>query len=46
MLKKIILFLTLAVFFYAGTALAAPKSGGTLIWGRGGDSVGLSLIHI
>src|SRR5210317_827149 len=41
MLKKIGVLLTLIVFLCAGTALAAPKSGGTLIWGRGGDSVGL-----
>ena len=41
MFKKIILLLTLAVFVCAGTALAAPKHGGTFIWGRGGDSVGL-----
>ena len=41
MLKKIILLFTLAVFLCAGAALAAPKPGGTLIWGRGGDSVGL-----
>jgi ABC-type transport system substrate-binding protein len=41
MFKKIGVILTLFVFLCAGTALAAPKSGGTLIWGRGGDSVGL-----
>jgi peptide/nickel transport system substrate-binding protein len=41
MFKKIILLFTLAVFVCAGTALAAPKHGGTFIWGRGGDSVGL-----
>jgi peptide/nickel transport system substrate-binding protein len=41
MFKKIILLFTLAVFLCAGTALAAPKHGGTFIWGRGGDSVGL-----
>ena len=41
MFKKIILLLTLAVFVCAGTALAAAKTGGTLIFGRGGDSVGL-----
>jgi ABC-type transport system substrate-binding protein len=41
MLKKIGVVLTLFVFLCAGTVLAAPKSGGTLIWGRGGDSVGL-----
>jgi len=41
MLKKIGVFLTLIVFLCAGTALAAPKQGGTLVFGRGGDSVGL-----
>jgi peptide/nickel transport system substrate-binding protein len=41
MFKKIILLMTLAVFLCAGTGLAAPKHGGTFIWGRGGDSVGL-----
>ena len=41
MFKKTILLLTLAVFLCTGAALAAPKSGGTLIFGRGGDSVGL-----
>jgi len=41
MLKKVIILLTLAVFLCAGIALAAPKKGGTLIFGRGGDSVGL-----
>ena len=40
MLKKIGVILTLIVFLCAGTALAAPKTGGTLIFGRGGDSVG------
>ena len=41
MLKKLLVFSTVLVFLCAGTALAAPKSGGTLIFGRGGDSVGL-----
>src|SRR5210317_2081753 len=41
MLKKIGVILTLIVFLCAGTALAAPKTGGTLVFGRGGDSVGL-----
>ena len=41
MLKKIGVVFTLLVFLCAGTSLAAPKSGGTLIFGRGGDSVGL-----
>ncbi len=41
MFKKIILLLAVAALLCAGTALAAPKQGGTLIFGRGGDSVGL-----
>nr|MCU0561998.1 ABC transporter substrate-binding protein [Desulfobacterales bacterium] len=41
MLKKILLVLTAVAFTCAGSALAAPKPGGTLIFGRGGDSVGL-----
>ena len=41
MLKKLGVLLTLIVFLCAGAALAAPKKGGTLIFGRGGDSVGL-----
>ena len=41
MLKKIGVLLTLIFFVCAGTALAAPKQGGTLVFGRGGDSVGL-----
>jgi ABC-type transport system substrate-binding protein len=41
MSKRIGVLLILTVFLCAGAALAAPKSGGTLIWGRGGDSVGL-----
>ena len=41
MLKKIILLSTLFVFICSGMVLAAPKQGGTLIFGRGGDSVGL-----
>jgi len=41
MLKKTGILLTLIVFLCAGTALAAPKQGGTLVFGRGGDSVGL-----
>ena len=38
MLKKITLLLTLFVFLCAGSALAA-KQGGTLVFGRCGDSV-------
>jgi peptide/nickel transport system substrate-binding protein len=41
MLKKILLLSTLFVFMCSGMVLAAPKQGGTLIFGRGGDSVGL-----
>jgi len=42
MLKKLIVFLLVWMLFAVGTALAgAPKSGGTLVFGRGGDSVGL-----
>jgi ABC-type transport system substrate-binding protein len=41
MLKKILLVLTVVAFACVGAALAAPKPGGTLIFGRGGDSVGL-----
>lgn len=40
--KKTALLITALVFLFTGAALAAgPKSGGTLIFGRGGDSVGL-----
>ena len=31
----------MSVFLLAGMAMAAPKQGGTLVFGRGGDSVGL-----
>jgi ABC-type transport system substrate-binding protein len=41
MLKKILLCLTVVALVSAGAVLAAPKPGGTLIFGRGGDSVGL-----
>ena len=42
MLKKIAVLLTVLVFLLTGSIVAAaPKSGGTLIFGRGGDSVGL-----
>jgi len=41
MSKRIGVVLILIMFLCAGAALAAPKSGGTLIWGRGGASVGL-----
>lgn len=40
--KKTVVLIIALVFLFTGTALAAgPKSGGTLIFGRGGDSVGL-----
>jgi len=42
MLKKLTVLLTVLVFLATGSMVAAaPKSGGTLIFGRGGDSVGL-----
>jgi ABC-type transport system substrate-binding protein len=41
MLKKTLLCLTVVALVCAGAVLAAPKPGGTLIFGRGGDSVGL-----
>ena len=42
MVKKLTVLLLTLIFFIAGTALAdTPKKGGTLVFGRGGDSVGL-----
>ena len=41
MFKKISVLLTLMMFIGTGAALAAAKPGGTLVFGRGGDSVGL-----
>ena len=41
MLKKISLLSTLMMFIGTGAVLAAAKPGGTLVFGRGGDSVGL-----
>ncbi len=41
MVRKITILTILLVLVCAGAALAAPKPGGTLIFGRGGDSVGL-----
>ena len=42
MLKKLTVLLTVLIFLMTGSMVAAaPKSGGTLIFGRGGDSVGL-----
>ena len=40
MKKLAVLFIGLTLAL-SGTALAAPKMGGTLVFGRGGDSVGL-----
>jgi len=37
--------MTVLAFAIAGTALAAPKQGGTLVFGRGGDSVGLDAAY-
>jgi len=42
MMKKLFALLTVFMFVAAGQVLAeAPKAGGTLVFGRGGDSVGL-----
>ena len=43
MFKKIAVFMTVVFFLLAGFALAqtTPQKGGTLVYGRGGDSVGL-----
>jgi ABC-type transport system substrate-binding protein len=42
MWKKAAIFLTVCMFLFSATAMAAsPKKGGTLVFGRGGDSVGL-----
>jgi peptide/nickel transport system substrate-binding protein len=41
MMKKIIIIMTVLAFAITGMAMAAPKKGGTLVFGRGGDSVGL-----
>ena len=45
MMKKIIIIMTVLAFAVTGTALAAPKKGGTLVFGRGGDSVGLDAAY-
>ena len=46
MLKKFTVLVTVLVFLFAGSAIAAaPESGGTLIFGRGGDSVGLDMAY-
>jgi ABC-type transport system substrate-binding protein len=42
MLRKVVLCLAVVAFVCVGAAMAAaPKAGGTLVFGRGGDSVGL-----
>ena len=41
MMKKTIIIMTILVFAITGMAMAASKKGGTLVFGRGGDSVGL-----
>jgi len=40
-MKKLAILCIVLMIALAGTALAAPKTGGTLVFGRGGDSVGL-----
>ncbi len=45
MMKKIIIIMTVLAFAISGTALAAPKKGGTFVFGRGGDSVGLDAAY-
>jgi len=45
MMKKFLIIMTVLAFAISGTALAAPKKGGTLVFGRGGDSVGLDAAY-
>ncbi|MFO7685606.1 MAG: ABC transporter substrate-binding protein [Desulfobacterales bacterium] len=40
-MKRLAVLMSVLVLVLAGTAVAAPKPGGTLVFGRGGDSVGL-----
>ena len=40
-MKRLAVLMSVLVFVLAGTAIAGPKQGGTLVFGRGGDSVGL-----
>jgi peptide/nickel transport system substrate-binding protein len=40
-MKRLAVLVSVLVLFLAGTAIAGPKQGGTLVFGRGGDSVGL-----
>jgi len=45
MMKKIIVIMTVLAFAITSIAMAAPKKGGTLVFGRGGDSVGLDAAY-
>ncbi|MFZ1955863.1 MAG: ABC transporter substrate-binding protein [Desulfobacterales bacterium] len=40
-MKRLAVLVSVLVLFLAGTAIAGPNQGGTLVFGRGGDSVGL-----
>jgi peptide/nickel transport system substrate-binding protein len=40
-MKKLTILLVVLLVVLVGTAVAAPKKGGTFVFGRGGDSVGL-----
>ena len=40
-MKRLAVLMSVLVLVLAGTAFAGPKQGGTLVFGRGGDSVGL-----
>ena len=40
-MKRLMVLMSVLVLVLAGTAIAGPKQGGTLVFGRGGDSVGL-----
>ncbi|MFY9708448.1 MAG: hypothetical protein WAJ95_21225, partial [Desulfobacterales bacterium] len=40
-MKRLAVLVSVLVLVLAGTAIAGPKQGGTLVFGRGGDSVGL-----
>jgi ABC-type transport system substrate-binding protein len=40
-MKRLVVLMSVLVLVLAGTAFAGPKKGGTLVFGRGGDSVGL-----
>ena len=40
-MKKLTMLMILLLVVLVGTAVAAPKKGGTFVFGRGGDSVGL-----